>query len=300
MKKLQIVLCTALLTTGITTVMAANNTNKGANPNGKPFIEIQGQIIEIEGEVSTLQDQVDALVDDVDDLTLRIDANESAISSLQTVNVNLQNQIDTNASDITSLQNEVGDLKIDNIELWAQIDDLGDADGSLADAIAANLTTITTMNISITDMSVSLQNQIDHNNQLILTMQDQVDNLNLISGQATSIENGVCPDGETVSSYRTSPPRVNCFRRYLGPNGDVEYPVAYSTVTINPGRVLHTRPGCDGFTGVPYVRNFGYSQSGGVEIISFVNQTRNFDIRYRNTTNEVQVVNVEVECSFVR
>lgn len=300
MKKLQTFITATLLITGASTAMAASNTNKGANPNGKPFIEIQGQIIEIEGEVSTLQDQVDALVDDVDDLTLRVGANESAISSLQTANVNLQNQIDTNASDIISLQAEVASLEADNIDLWAQIDALGDTDGALADAIAVNLTTITTLNISITDMSVSLQNQIDHNEQLILSMQDQIDNLNLISGQATSIENGVCPDGETVGSYTTSPPRVNCFRRNWSSNGEVEYPVAYSTVTINPGRVLLTRPGCDGFSGVPYVRNFGYTQSGGVEIISFVNRARYFDVYYRNTTSEVQVVNVEVECSFVR
>lgn len=40
------------------TAWAASTTNKGANPNGKPFVEIQGQIVEVEGEISTLQDHV--------------------------------------------------------------------------------------------------------------------------------------------------------------------------------------------------------------------------------------------------
>lgn len=293
---LLLAICAAMTSTAF----AGNSTNKGANPNGKPFIELQGQIIEIEGEVSTLQDQVDALVEDVDDLTLRVAANESAISALQATNVDLQNQIDANASDITSLQNEVEILEYDNIDIWAQIDTLGDADGILAMAIAANLTTITNLNISINDMSVTLQNQIDNNNLLILAMQDQIDNLNFINNQATSIENGVCPDGETVFAYNTNPPRLGCARRFFGNDGEVEYPVSYRTLKINPGRVLFTQLGCDAWPNTPFVRNFGYSQSGGVEVVQFINRLRFFEARFRNTTSEVQVVNVEFECSFVR
>ena len=75
-------------------VFAGSTTNKGANPNGKPFIELGGQIIEVEGEVSSLQDQVDSLVGEVDSLEGRVTANEAAISSLQATSAGLQVQID--------------------------------------------------------------------------------------------------------------------------------------------------------------------------------------------------------------
>jgi hypothetical protein len=62
--RITVAVVAAAMVTG--TVFAGSTTNKGANPNGKPLVEIQGQIIEVEGEVATLQDQVNSLVGRVD------------------------------------------------------------------------------------------------------------------------------------------------------------------------------------------------------------------------------------------
>jgi len=42
----------AAMVTG--TVFAGSTTNKGATPNGKPFVEIDGAIVEVEGQVASL------------------------------------------------------------------------------------------------------------------------------------------------------------------------------------------------------------------------------------------------------
>ena len=56
----------------IITTPTAISAGKGTNPNGKPFVEIAGQIIEVEGEVSNLKDQMDSLVARVDTIEERV------------------------------------------------------------------------------------------------------------------------------------------------------------------------------------------------------------------------------------
>ena len=49
-----------ILVTIITAIFVAPafSGGKGATPNGKPFVELQGQIIEVKGEASTPGDQI--------------------------------------------------------------------------------------------------------------------------------------------------------------------------------------------------------------------------------------------------
>jgi len=189
------------LTAGASPVWAASSTDKGANPNGKPFIEIQGQIIEVEGEVSTLQDQADALVGVVGTLEGRITANEDAIAALQATSANLQAQIDANGEDIVSLEAQVAALEADNASLQQQINDLGDADGVVLQAqIDANSALITTLNQSITDLGVTLQDQIDNNADLIALMQDDIDRIDAALLMKQNRVNGLCPDGSAIQS----------------------------------------------------------------------------------------------------
>ena len=194
---------TTLLTLAVSvalssTAFAASNTNKGSNPNGKPFVEIQGQIIEVEGEIATLGDQVDSLVGRVDTIEDRVTANEAAIASLEATNVSLQEQIDANAVDIASLQSQVASLETANADLQLQIDNLGDADDALQDQIDANAAMITILNQSITDLGVSLQAQINNNNDLIQYMQTEVNDINASLALKQNIISGSCPAGESI------------------------------------------------------------------------------------------------------
>jgi len=283
-------------------VFAGSNKNKGANPNGKPFIELAGQIVEIEGEVSTLQDQVDSLVTDVNDLEGRIGANEDAIADLQAANADLQAQITANAGDIGALQSEVDQLEQYNADLEVQINALGDADGELQAAIDINSGMITTLNQTIADLGVSLQDQIDNNSDLILIMQDQINYLGNVAGERTRILDGVCPDGETVNSYDSNLQVFSCFRRtFFGDGTEVEYPVSYRTVTIGAGRILDSYLSCgDSFEGFPYARNFSYTQSGGVELLQAIYGESSYNLLWQNTTNQTQVVNMAVGCHTFR
>jgi len=121
-----------LVTTTISTAMAvmiatpAFSAGKGATPNGKPFIEIAGQILEVEGEIANLQDQIDSLVERVDTVEERAVANETAITGLEAKNVELQELINAYGTDITALQSEVQALEDANVELQAAVDS-GDA-----------------------------------------------------------------------------------------------------------------------------------------------------------------------------
>ncbi len=181
---------------------AGSNTNKGANPNGKPFIELAGQIVEVEGSVSTLQDQVDSLVDRVDSIEARVGANEDAILALQTTNVLLEGQITANAADVVSLQGQVLVLEQDNADLQLQINNLGDADGNLQVAIDSNSTLITTLNQSIQELGVSLQDQIDNNLDLIGVMQAEIGQINASLAMKQMIVSGSCLPDQSIQQIQ--------------------------------------------------------------------------------------------------
>jgi len=180
------------------TAFAGSTTNKGSNPNGKPFVEIQGVIVEIEGEIATLQDQIDSLVGRVDSIEDRLTADEAVIATLVATNVGLQAQITANADDISSLQTQVGELEAENDDLQYQINELGDADNRLQDLIDTNTAMITTLNQSITDLGMSLQDQINNNNDLIGTLEDEIIQINDSLDMKQMIVTGSCPVGQSI------------------------------------------------------------------------------------------------------
>jgi peptidoglycan hydrolase CwlO-like protein len=187
---LSVALCSA--------VFAGNKTNKGASPNGKPFVEIEGQIIEVEGKVATLMDQVDSIIGRVDSIEDRLSADEAAILVLQSTSDSLQAQIFANANDIASLQDEVTNLESANADLQVQIYDLGDADGTLQSKIDDNAILLTTLNQSISDISISLQDQIDNNARLIGLLQSEIVLINESLAMKQMIVSGSCPSGQAI------------------------------------------------------------------------------------------------------
>jgi peptidoglycan hydrolase CwlO-like protein len=171
--------------------------SSGANPKGKPFVELQGQIVEVQGEVSSLQDQIDALVGQVESIEDRVTASENAIATLETENTNLQAQLDAHGGSISAMQSEIDALEAQNASLQQQIDDnLGDIAACQAQ-IDENVATIESLNLAVGEIA-SLQAQIDNNNLLIQGLTGDVDTINGILTLKQDILDGQCPYGQSL------------------------------------------------------------------------------------------------------
>jgi len=172
---------------------------KGSNPNGKPFIELQGAIVEVEGEISSLSDQVDSLVDRVDTIEGRIGVNEDAIALLQQQNADLETLIVTYGTDLLALQTEVQDLEAQNAALQAQV---AAGDSALQAQIDENEALITSLQQTINEIT-SLQDEIDNNTQLILAMQDEVAAINALLVLKQNVVDGICPAGQSIREIQS-------------------------------------------------------------------------------------------------
>jgi peptidoglycan hydrolase CwlO-like protein len=186
---------TAVAVLCVGTVGAAG---KGSNPNGKPFIELSGQIIEVEGEISSLQDQIDSLIGRVDSVEGEVDALGTAITDLEAQNVTLAAQITANTGDVLSLEAQIVVLHDANSDLQAQIDSNGDYDGALQGQIDSNDAEITVLATSIDTMQHSLQTSIDNNADLIAIMKDNIVALQTQIDMKQNVINGLCPDGSAI------------------------------------------------------------------------------------------------------
>jgi peptidoglycan hydrolase CwlO-like protein len=169
---------------------------KGGTPNGRPFIELDGQILEVVGEMSTIQDQVDSLVEKVNTLEEKIIANENAIESLNAQNITLQTQVDSYATDIASLQGQIDNLEAENITLQQELD--GDIDGSIQQQINTNNGLIASLTQNVNDIGNDLQAQIDNNILLISALETEIDIVNNILTEKQAIISGSCAAGQSI------------------------------------------------------------------------------------------------------
>ena len=130
---------------------------KGGTPNGKPFVELAGQIVEVEGEVSTLQDQMAELIGRVDSIEDNVTANTAAIADLEAMDIALKVLIDTNRGDIVLMKGQLSDLERETAQLRV---DMASGDSTLKVQIDINDGLITALKFAVSDMG-SLQKQID-------------------------------------------------------------------------------------------------------------------------------------------
>lgn len=173
---------------------------KGNTPNGKPFIELNGQIIEVEGEISSLQDQMESLIGRVESIEDGLTAYSNAITELQNQNTVLSEQILLNGGEINALQETVATIENELLLLKQELENLNDTDETLLNLINEKESMITALNQSISNLSTSLQSQIDNNLNLIEMMQLQIEELETQISLKQNIITGSCAEGESLLS----------------------------------------------------------------------------------------------------
>jgi len=135
-------------------ILLCISTTAYSLPNGKPFIEIDGEIISIKGDISTIQDELRATLSRIGTLEGKVSAISNKITELETKDSDLQNQI----NDVLTLAQANDHLIIEffkqNAALQKQIDEMRsnvDENGDLSAESAAAI--------------LELQKQLDSNSE---------------------------------------------------------------------------------------------------------------------------------------
>lgn len=194
----------ALFSVGV--VSAASPPSKGSEPNGKPFVAINGQIIEVKGAISSIQDQINELVLRADTAEAQMANFQEAINTLIQQDADLKTLINQNTTDIATLNTIITDLEAQNVALKTQIATAGGDVTNLQSQVAANDSTIKSIQGAInggllaTTISIAdLQKQIDNNVMLIQAIQDRMDQLAKVLQTKQDILNARCPQGYSLS-----------------------------------------------------------------------------------------------------
>ena len=264
------------------TLLPTEAMAKGANPNGKPFVEIAGAIVEVEGEVSSLQDQIDSLVGRVETIEDAQAAMQASIVDLQAENVGLQAQINANADDVNSLEGQISDLNSEVLILEAQIADLGDADGSLQAQIDAHDATITTLALSIDTLEGELQASIDNNNSLIAQMQQEITSIDESLALYQLLVSGSCPAGQSIRQIAADGSVVCEVDDVTGTSSVTEIRVfKFISTVAGYARGSATCPAGSTLTGGGFRGNFGTSDvfGGWPDISSQMRGEYNAEVR---------------------
>lgn len=227
---------------------------KGANPNGKPFIELGGVIIEVEGEIASLHDQVDSLAVRVNTIEERVSADEGAIASLQQQIADLDGLIATYGTNVASLEAEIQTLETANANLQAQVDA---GDSSLQAQIDDNVALLTSLQQTFSEIS-SLEDQINNNAALIATLQDEIVAINAMLVLKQNIVSGTCPAGQSIREIQ-SDGSVACEIDDTASGGvtGLSQVRVFNFAPIQPGEDLEMITACP----------IGYALTGGGSII---------------------------------
>ena len=188
---------------GAATVNAAGN---GSTPKGKPFVAIDNQLVEVQGAVSSLEEQMELLVARVTTVEERVDADAAAIASLQAQNNALEILVNNNIADIQAINDKIVLLEQENAALLVSITgNTGDIE-ALQEQVAANELAISNFQLALIQVETNaisltegLQEQIDHNESLIVLLNAEIDTLSDAIALKQDLINGICPGGTAVT-----------------------------------------------------------------------------------------------------
>lgn len=199
-------------------VMAASTTNKGETPNGKPFIEIAGQIVEVQNDIATLETAHQALIEKVDalglDLQGKIDAINAEIVLLKAEDVVLK-------ADVINIYNTLAEQGSDIVAIFSELSSVNNQLIALRNDTYDNTNAINLLELDRDDIYlrlaaldagiVTVLGEITYNNNLISLVQSDVSTLEsemdaaqndvniLYATKQTDIQNS-CPAGTSVNS----------------------------------------------------------------------------------------------------
>jgi predicted nucleic acid-binding Zn-ribbon protein len=204
----------------------------GGNPNGKPFIRIQGQIVEVEGKIASLQDQIDALVRRVDTVEERLVADQEAILNLQGQNAELQSQLATYGTDLNAVNARIAVLEAESETLNSRIA-AGEKDlKSLQAQLDYNSGLILQLQQTASSLT-TLQDQVANNSALIAGLEDEVGIINERLALKQDIVDQKCPAGQAVQEVRADG-SVACVAVGAAPQAISVYQV-YKSVAVAKG-----------------------------------------------------------------
>jgi len=214
MRKLQILFVTILVSLAGSPAFAAS----GGSPNGKPFVEINGQIAEVKGQIATLEQRMDNLLSRVSLNESRIDGVGAAIVLLQEESTELEQQMRDLEAGLTSAEDLIAQLEAANDSLQAELDEYGDLSGELALKIEANALKADTLTAHIDNGLAGLEFLIGQNSEVIAKLQRILESIETQLSLKQNILNSTCQEGYEVAGFEAG--SLTCIKR-VQPEGPI-------------------------------------------------------------------------------
>jgi predicted nucleic acid-binding Zn-ribbon protein len=181
---------------------AGSNTNKGANPNGKPFIELAGQIVEVQNDVSTLQQNYDLINQRINaletDLQGQIDAVKGEIANLHAADTAMQTSLTAAVADI-----QASGIQIDNMLL--QLGSVNQQLATLEASIGDNTAAIADLNTQKDAIEAEIATNADGIVSALAAITENAQLIDMLQADVAALENSKqndvdmgCPTGQFV------------------------------------------------------------------------------------------------------
>jgi len=205
-----------MLVASIGTALAAS----GGSPNGKPFVEINGQIAEVKGLIATMEQRMESLLSRVAANELRIDGVDDAVAWLQNQNSELIQTMSDLDSGLTTIQESVAALEADSSNLRAELESYGDYLNELESKIANNQEMIDLLNLSLVEGLNVIEERLAENELMMLELSALAED---IQGQLALKQNlisGTCFEDERLVSIEEDGSLI-CVKEGENPLGEL-------------------------------------------------------------------------------
>jgi hypothetical protein len=196
MRKLQTLFVMILVSLAGSPSFAAS----GGTPNGKPFVEINGQISEVKGLVGSLERKVDELYENVQSLEEAMVTTSHTIEEIQLTNAKLYEYAELLNYELIEVSEEIIKLQDENDALRAQQEAISLLVDDLAQQVAVNENLIETLQNTLIDTSNDIYSAITFNETLLEELQQSLSYVEDSIELKQNIVSGECPEGESLYS----------------------------------------------------------------------------------------------------